>query len=1102
MKLSSPKHPGRLLWLLPFQLLFFAAPAQNTRPTVSGIVKNEDGLILNSAVVEAQNAENAKVASTTTNEKGLFQFPKLPLGGPYRFIFSHVGYATDTLGGYIISDNTRLALSVNLRQKNQELGQVVVTALGIVQRKASLGYATQEVKGATINEARDNNFVNSLSGRVAGVNIISAAGVGSSARITIRGESSLNYQKNQPLIIVDGIPVGNDPVQNNGADTNPDFGSSVGEFNPADIESVNVLKGAAASALYGSRAANGALVITTKSGKGKRGVGVTYTGGYTWENPLKLPKFQNSFGGGQNGQYKGSNFGYSNNGLYPDGVNEDWDESWGPALDGRLIPQFDSPTKNGFRGGDVYLANRGDIIPTPFVAYPNNMKDFFVTGHTRFNSVALAGSNDVATYRLSYTNNQQLGIVPNNNLTRNTFALKTSYKLSDRLTAEAAANYTKTLSSSRPDLGYGHGTPMYEFVWFNRNVNINALRKYWIPGLEGLQQFSQDYGNGHDNPFFYAFESPSGQNKDQLYGNIKLTYKILDNLSIMGRVGTDYFNDFRPRHQAFSSSNSLQGLYQETTLKYQENNYDFLINYNTQLNNIHFDISAGGNTMERSRNNRLAAANSLIIIIPGVYNLSNSASPVQNIPYDEQRRTNSLYAFVQMDYEGKVFVNVTGRNDWSSTLPAAHNSYFYPSVNTSILLNKIFSLPAQIDLFKFRAAYAQAGNDADPYNIYTTYGYQQLWGGVPSLAESSTLSNRDLKPEKSSTIELGTELQLFRNRLGLDLTVYKTNSKNQILPLPTPNSSGYDARVINAGQISNKGIEVTLNAVPVRTSSGLEWDLNINFARNISKIVALYPGVDKFVQAAPGEDATIEARVGQRMGALYGPGFQRVTTGSLKGMPIVGANGLMQVTPTSIYLGNINPDWTMGIGNRVSFKGFYLDFLFDINKGGVMVSRFINKALGAGQLIETADTRDKRPKDQAYEKNYYRDGAVDQGNGTYVRNLQVLDGTYSKGIYGTGPRDFYKKYYDHNSEAQLVDRSFVKLRELKLGYSLPKKLFNRTPIQSATLSLVGRNLALWTKNQHFDPETGASTSNGLVGGFENLSLPTTRSLGVNLNITF
>jgi hypothetical protein len=408
----------------------------------------------------------------------------------------------------------------------------------------------------------------------------------------------------------------------------------------------------------------------------------------------------------------------------------------------------------------------------------------------------------------------------------------------------------------------------------------------------------------------------------------------------------------------------------------------------------------------------------------------------------------------------------------------------------------------KIDLLKLRLAYAQAGNDADPYNIYTTYGYNQLWGGVPSLSESSTLNNLDLKPEKSSTMEVGTEIQLFRNRLGLDITAYKTDSKNQILPLPTPNSSGYDARVINAGQIRNKGIEVQLNAVPVRSRSGFEWDVNVNFARNLSKVISLYPGVDKIVQAAPGEDATIEARVGERMGALYGPGFQRVTAGDLKGMPIIGTNGLAQITSTSIYLGNINPDWTMGINNRVSYNGAYFEFLFDINKGGVMVSRFINKATGAGQLIETADTRLEREEGHVYDANYYRDGAVDQGNGTYARNLTVFDGTYSKGLYGTGPRDFYKKWYDHNSEAQLVDRSFVKLRELKIGYAFPKKLYRNIPIQNIALSFVGRNLALWTKNQHFDPETGASTGNGLIGGFENLSLPTTRSYGLNLNINF
>lgn len=1067
---------------------------------VTGTVLTEKGELLQGATVEAKNTSTNQTYSSVTDDNGVFLFRKLVVGNKYDFSFTFLGYEQGLYKGFEVKQaGQKNSIMVRLKEKNAVLGQVVVTALGIVQKKASLGYSTQEVKGATLNEARDNNFVNSLSGRVAGVNIISGTTVGASARITIRGESSLNYFKNQPLVVIDGVPVSNDPVSNPGG-TTPDYGSSLDELNPADIESVNVLKGAAASALYGSRAASGALVITTKSGMNRRGMGISLTSGYTWENPLLLPKFQNSFGAGSDGLYQGSNFGYSNNGLYPNGINEDWDESWGPRMDGRLIAQFNSPTKNGFRGADVNLPDRGDIIPTPFVPHPNNMKDYFVTGNTRFNSVALNGGNDQANYRFSYTNNDEVGIVPNNNLTRNVFTLKSSFKFTDRLSADVAATYTNTKSTSRPNLGYNNGTPMYEFVWFDRSIDINSLRNYWQPGLKGIQQFSQDYGNSHDNPFFTAYENTSGQTKNQLYGNFKLTYKILDNLTIMGRAGTDYFNDFRPTQSAFSSLNNLQGAYGETTLGYQENNYDFLISYKKEIKDFHFDLSGGGNTMERFRSSRSASTQSLVI--PGIYSLNNNASTVNNSSYDENRRTNSLYAFLQTDYQGKVYLNVTGRNDWSSTLPASSNSYFYPSVNSSILFNKIFDMSEKIDLLKLRLAYAQAGNDADPYNIFTPYAQQPLYNGNPSVSESSQLNNLNLKPEKSSTAEIGAEISLFKGRVGLDVTGYSTSSKNQILSLPSPASSGYDGHVINAGEITNKGIEVELNLVPIRLKNGFTWNMMVNFARNISKVVNLSPGVNTIVQLAPGEDASIQAVVGKRMGALYGPGFIRVPTGPLKGMPIIGTNGRAEVTPTSIYLGNINPDWTSGITNRFSYKGVYLEFLFDINYGGFMVSRFINKATGAGQLAETAGARLKHAPDDVYNTDYYRDGGVLQNDGTYARNLQIFDGSYSKGLIGTGPRDFYKRYYDHNSEQQLVNRSFAKLREAKLGYTLPKRMFARTPFQSATFSLVGRNLLLFTKNKQFDPETGASTGSGLVGGFENLSLPTTRSFGANLSVNF
>ncbi|MCW3117547.1 MAG: SusC/RagA family TonB-linked outer membrane protein, partial [Chitinophagaceae bacterium] len=867
-QISSQLRIKAVACSLLFLLSLFSQPsfAQDARRSdVTGTVVTEKGEILQGATVQATNTSTNQTVSTVTDDNGAFLFRKLVVGNKYNFNFSFLGYEQELVNGFEVKGTEKNSVTVRLKEKNAILGQVVVTALGIVQKKASLGYSTQEIKGSTLNEARDNNFINSISGRVAGVNIISGTTVGASARITIRGESSLNYFKNQPLVVIDGVPIGNDPVTNPGGST-PDYGSSLSELNPADIESVNVLKGAAASALYGSRAASGALVITTKSGAKRKGVGVNFTSGYTWENPLLLPKFQNSFGAGNGGLYEGSNFGNSNNGLYPNGTNEDWDESWGPATNGQLMAQFNSPTTNGFRGADVNLPNRGDIIPTPFVSYPNNMKDYFVTGHTRYNSVALTGGNDQANFRFSYTNNNEAGIVPNNNLTRNVFNLKSSYKLSDRLTADVAGTYTNTKSTSRPNLGYDNGTPMYEFVWFDRSIDMNSLRNYWQPGLEGIQQFSHDYGNSHDNPFFTAYQNTNGQTKDQIYGNVKLNYKILDNLSVMGRVGTDYFNDFRPSQKAFSSLNNPQGAYSETTLRYQENNYDFLINYKKNINDFHFDLSGGGNTMERKRSSRSASTQSLVI--PGIYSLNNNGSTVNNSAYDEKRRTNSLYAFLQTDYQGKIYLNVTGRNDWSSTLPASSNSYFYPSVNSSFLLNRIFKMSEKIDLLKFRLAYAQAGNDANPYNILTPYGQQPLYNGIPSVSESGQLNNLNLKPEKSSTSEIGVEIALFKGRLGLDVTAYSTSSKNQILSLPTPTSSGYNSRVINAGEISNKGIEVQLNAVPLKFSNGFTWNLNINFARNVSKVVSLSPGVDRIVQLAPGEDASIQAVVGERTGAL------------------------------------------------------------------------------------------------------------------------------------------------------------------------------------------------------------------------------------------
>jgi TonB-linked SusC/RagA family outer membrane protein len=1042
-------------------------------------------------VIGASNA--AQVVST--DAAGKFTIGKLKEGFSYSITLSYIGYASKTIEAV----PGAAALNIVMQSGSVELNQVVVTALGISKEKKSLGYAVQQLKGADLNEARDNNLINALSGKVAGVNIISSAGVGSSARITIRGESSLNYQGNQPLIIIDGVPVANDPVQNNGE---ADYGNSLGAINPADIESLNVLKGPAAAALYGSRAANGALVITTKTGKTAGKFSASIVSGFTWETALRLPRFQNAFGGGDNGIFEGSNFGYSNNGLYPAGQADGYDESWGPRLDGSLKKQFDSPTTNGFRGADVFLPNRGDIIPTPWIAQPNNVKDFFETGHTRFNSVSLSGNREHGHYRFSYTNRDQKGIVPNNNLTDNTFRLNTGFNLTERLTIESFINYVHTSSTNRPDLGYGRNKPMYFFVWMPRQLNIESLRNYWTPGLEGIRQFQSNYEENHNNPFFYQYESTNGQDKDALAGNVKLNYKFDDHLSVMLRGGTDYFNDFRPRRIAVSSADNPEGYYEETTLGYQENNYDFLLNYRNRFKAFNYNVSVGGNRLDKSGSTRVATAPKLLI--PGIYTLSNSAVPSIGGSYDYKRQTNSLYGFVQADYKNQIFLEVTGRNDWSSTLPAGNNSYFYPSVSTSILINEIARMPKTIDLLKLRLAYASVGNDTGPYNIFGTFNNQGVWNGQTSIGEESGLrGGSSLKPELSHSIELGTEVGLFKNRLGLDITYYKTNTKNQILNLQNPISSGYYSRVVNAGEVSNKGLEVVLSSRPL-VLKDFSWNLNVNFAKNISKVVSLAAGVDKIVQAAPGEDATLEARVGERMGALYGPGFQRVESGEMKGEIIIGSNGRPVITANSIYLGNVNPDYTIGISNRFSYKNLYAEGLLDISQGGVLISRFLNKAMGSGVLEETAEVRLTRPAGKEYDADamYYRDGAALMPNGSYQRNLSIFDGSVSEGIYATNARDYYKRYYDHNSEAQLIDRSFVKLRELRIGYTFNKQALKGSGLQNITVSLVGRNLALWTENKHFDPETGASTGGGLIGGFENLSIPSTKSYGFNVAVNF
>ncbi len=1072
-------------------LSFAPAGSVQQKALIKGRVIDETGTPVSGATVAVKDGNQSAVTGTD----GSFT---IEADGNATLVISSVGYVDRE-----IAVGGRSLLDIILQTDQKSLSEVVVTALGISREKKSLGYTTQKIDGAQLNETPATNFVNNMSGKVAGVQINTSGTVGGSARITLRGESSLGLGGNQPLFVIDGVPVGNDGMGSNSGSA--DYGNSAAEFNPADVESMNVLKGPAAAALYGSRATYGAIIITTKKGSARKGMDVSFNSYYFSETVANLPKFQNMFGQGRDGMYEGSNFGASWS-QYPDGVRDGYDESWGPRLDnGTLEKQFNSPTTNGFRGGDVALNNRGDVIATPWASQPNNVRDFFDNGQKYYNNLAFSGGNDRGNYRLSMTSLNVKGVVPNNNLDRYQLNFNGQYKLTSKLTSSISFNYMKQTSTNRPDNGYGRNTVMYFFTWMTRQVDINSLRNYWQPGFEGIRQFQYNYGENHNNPYFLLYENTRGQNKDKVFGNISFDYAFTDRLKLKLRTAEDLYYDFRPQRTAISTVDQPLGGYIEELIKREERNTDLLLTYNGEAADGDFGymLSAGANRLDV--NGRGSWTRNSGLLIPGIYTIQNTNQLIQSSTWNSRNRINSVYAMANLHYKGLVYLDFTTRNDWSSTLPPDNNSYFYPSVGLNTNIKDVLKLPAAISQAQLRLAWAKVGSDTGPYNLYNTYVNAPQWGSYYTVANGSQLKNAALKPQMNHTYEIGTSLGFFNNRLGLDVVYYDIRSVNQIMSIPIPQSSGQTGRVINAGEIKNAGVEVVLNATPIQTTTGFRWNVTVNWARNRGKVISLDPEVDKLVQAAPGENASIQARAGERMGAIWGPGYQRVPDGPLKGEIIIASNGRAVATTEDIYLGNYNPDWTGGISNQVSYKNFHLSFLFSGQYGGVFVSRFYNKAAGSGQLIESLWGRGDRAPGTEYTELYYAKGAALMPDGSYQPNSTGDQGKLDAGVYGTDVRTMVKGQMDHISEAQLFSSTYFKLRELSLGYNIPYKVLNPTFIKSAKISLTGRNLLLFrpSSNVHFDPEVSVATAGGgLIPGFENMSIPGTREIGVSLNVNF
>lgn len=1062
-------------WMIAASMLFILNFSLAQQVRVTGKVTDT----LNEPLPGATVLVKGTTRGTVTDIDGTYT---IEASSTETLVFSFVGF---TVKEVLVGNSAVVNVSL---EEGVALNEVVVTALGVERETKALGYSVQTVDGSQFTEARETNVINSLSGRVAGVQVTnSSAGIGGSTRVTIRGESSLNINANQPLFVVDGVPISNNLVGSSGSGNQEvDYGNAAGEINPDDIESMTVLKGPAAAALYGSRAANGAILITTKTGKGKKGLGVQINSNTSFDNPLRLPQWQNKYGQGNNGQ-----FGFVNGAGA--GIADGVDESWGPAMDaGLLIPQFDSPRSvDGFRGGDLNAPAGSTIIPTPWVAQPDNINDFFQTGLTLANNVSIEGANDKSNIRFSFTNLDQTGIVPNTDLRRNTFSLNGGTNVTDKLKVNAVVNYQKTDSDNRPNISYGTENLMYLWIWYGRQVNTASLRDYWMRGLEGEQQFNYNY-NYHDNPYFNVYENTNGQSKNRIYGNVSVSYQFTPKLSLMLRTGLDNFNELRDRKRAFSTQRFPKGNYREDDVYFYEQNSDFLLTYSDQTRSTWtYSVALGGNAMRQENKYLQTVAPQLLI--PGIYNFTNTAVNLQVSQFNSEKRINSLYGFGQIGYKNILFLDITGRNDWSSTLPVNNNSYFYPSATLSAVISDMVKLPTVISFLKARAAYAEVGNDTNPYALSNVFNSGTAWGTIQTKSESSTLSNADLKPERTGSFEAGLDARFFGGRLGLDFTYFDNRTRNQIIPITLDIATGYASRIINAGEIQNKGIEIMLSANPIKSPSGFKWDLMANFTRTRGYVLELTEGLDTYTLVGR-NGANIQARVGERMGNIYGLGFARVDDPSSPyfGEIIHNTTGTPITDPTLKLQGNYNPDWMLGLQNNLSFKGLSLGFLFDFRYGGIVVSRTKTIGSTSGQLEETLLGREN-----GYDLTVEGNGIVSPG---VIRNA---DGTYTPNTLKISSRNWHNRYYERsNVEAAKYDATYLKLREVTIGYTIPRRILSKTPIQDLKVSLVGRNLALWTENPHFDPETMAMGGGTLIPGVEDMALPSTRNIGFNINVKF
>ena len=1073
------------LFLLALAIGVIQGAAQVT--TVRGIVTTEED---GEPVIGASVIVKGTALGTVTDVNGRFELSGLPPSAT-RLLISYIS---------LMAKEVAIApqVSVTLKSDTHLLDEVVVTALGISREKKALGYTAQEVKQNALVQGKDNNLLNSLSGKIAGVRITNTQGDVGSSRIVIRGETSIAGE-NQPLFIVDGIPVDNSQL--NARSSGRDFKNAIADLNPEDIKTLTVLKGPNAAALYGARAAHGAIVITTKGGdKRQKGIGITLHSSTQVSFVATLPEFQNLFGQGAGGRFS-----------YVDGkgagVNDGVDESWGPRLDiGLLIPQFDSP-----------LDADGNRVATPWVSHPNNVRDYFRMGISTNSGISVARGDDKYQFRVGYNYEKQVSIVPDAGTNKTNISLNTDYHLAKWIVVGATANYIVYTAPSLPGSATPSGSnvrsnsPMLQFLWFGRQVDTNSLK------ADYTRNWNSSY---YDNPFWSASYNTQSQERHRLIGDLHAEFRLTDGLNVRFRTSTDWYNDRRKSKVKWGSAGagSPYGSYAEDAYTVKENNTEVLATYIKQLNkNWGIDALLGFNVRNKQYENNYQAAPRLAVA--DLYTLTNSRDPLTSSNDFYRLRQYGLYGSIQLDYRRWAFLNITGRNDWSSTLPVDNNSYFYPSVTASVLLSEAFGWRSKaVNYLKIRGGWSQVGADANPYQLATVFTSETAFNGNPLQSSSTIGMNPNLKPEKTSSIEAGFEAAFWDNRLYLDFTYYKTDSRNQILKLATTAASGYTSQVRNAGHIRNRGYEIQLGAVPIQTSKGFRWNLDLNYGANSSKVVKLDDEglITSYQLYSSG--IQILASVGEAYGTLFGTSYVRDANGNV----VVDANGLPKISTTNKTLGKFTPDWTGGISNTFSYRSLSLSFLIDASVGGSIFSNTNKTGKYTGVLANTLSGRDAEHGGLWYytdamgnnvrlsESPSYSvssDGLYyAQVNGQSTRVYQ--DGIMVEGVTESGSKNeevvsaekYYHRIYSI-TEANVYDASYVKLREVALSYRLPRLWTQKLHLQEASVTLTGRNLwTIYKSVPNIDPESALTTGN--AQGVEAYSLPTTRSFGVNLSVKF